>query len=180
MDERERNDVERLNRLWDAALDRGPAEPDCDLAEAVSSLHAIDDAPEPDPVFLARLRNELLVVREPASVRAPTGAQPLGLVWPAPVTLPRPIARLAIAAIAAALLVAALSGGGRWLSGSGPAPMVASAMASTFPNRPTAVSTSIQSPVEGEVPSVSTGFHPTAVPGLAVGASVDFLRIPTR
>jgi hypothetical protein len=48
---------------------------------------------------------------------------------------------LAVAAIAATLLIAALSGGGHWLSGTGPAPLEASAMASTEPAGATATAT---------------------------------------
>lgn len=180
MDDRERNDVERLNRLWDAALSRGPIEPDGDLVQTIAWLHARDDAPEPDPVFLARLRDELLCAGAPETARTPRDAQPLGLVWSPPAArLPRPLRRLAIAAIAAALLVAALSGGGRWLSGAGPAPLVASAMASSVPDRATAVSTSTRIPVVQAIPSAASGLLPTAVPGYLEGASVELPRSAT-
>ncbi|HEY7035344.1 MAG TPA: hypothetical protein VH482_28655, partial [Thermomicrobiales bacterium] len=122
MDDRERYDAEHLNRLWDATLDSEPVRPDGELGEAITALHAADDAPDPDPLFLARLRHELLAGREPAAARRPRGAQPIGLISPSPAILPRPmVLRIAIAAIAAALLIAALSGGSRWLAGSGPA-----------------------------------------------------------
>ncbi|HKG27361.1 MAG TPA: hypothetical protein VKB09_17045 [Thermomicrobiales bacterium] len=142
MSDREQDEVEHLNRLWDASVGSGgPLRPDgfTDLAEAIAALHAADDAPEPDLDFVVRLRREVLAVDEPAPRLVPAGARSLGLVWPAPSAIPRrSVVRLAVAAIAAAILVAALSGGGRWLSGTGPAPMVASAMASPVPVHPTA------------------------------------------
>jgi hypothetical protein len=174
MDEQGRNDVERLNWLWDAALNPAPVGRDGELAEAIAALHAVDDAPEPDPLFLARLRSELLVEPEPATARMPRGAQPIGLVWPAPAILPpRSFARLAIAAIAAALLIAALSGGGRWLAGSDPAPMTASAMASNVPDPPTVVPPTIESLIGNQKRASSARFYPTVVPGLAIGAPSD-------
>jgi hypothetical protein len=145
MDDQERNEAERLNRLWDAALGLDPPVPAdglADLSEAISALHAADDAPEPETAFVARLRREVLAGGEPTPIRTRASAQSLGLVWPAPAVLPRrSVVRLAVAAIAATLLVAALSGGGRWLSGTGPAPLVASAMASTEPAGATATAT---------------------------------------
>ena len=71
------------------------------------------------------------------------------------------------------LLVAALSGGGRWLAGSGPAPMVASAMASSVPDRPTAMPTTIESPIDHAAQEHSVVSYPTIVPGLAIGATGD-------
>ncbi len=143
MDDQERNEAERLNRLWDAVLSRDqPVSADglADLSEAISALHAADDAPEPEAAFVARLRREVLASGDPVPVRA--SAQSLGLVLPAPAFLPRrSVVRLAVAAIAATLLIAALSGGGRWLSGTGPAPLAASAMASTEPAGATATAT---------------------------------------
>src|SRR5262249_15008064 len=122
----------------------------------------------------ARLRTELVATREPATARTPRGAQPIGLVRPAPAILPpRSYARLAIAAIAAALLIAALSGGGRWLAGSGPAPMIAPAMASSVPERPTAVPPTTESLIGSQVSDTSVRFYPTVVPGPALGAPSD-------
>jgi hypothetical protein len=142
MTDLERSEFERLNVFWDAFLSPDhplPADGLTELAAALATLHQTDDVPDPDPAFLCRLRRDVLATGEPAAGRVPTSARSLGLVCPAPIVLPRrTVVRLAIAAIAATLLVAALSGGGRWLSGSGPAPMVASAMASTTPERPTA------------------------------------------
>jgi hypothetical protein len=56
------------------------------------------------------------------------------------------VIRLAIAAIAAIVLLAALSGGGRWLAGSSRAPVVASALASSVPPRVTFTATTIGAP----------------------------------
>jgi hypothetical protein len=179
MDERDWTDAEHLNRLWDSLVDV-PNERDGEWAEAIAALLALDDAPEPDPVFLARLRGGLVDDREPA-VRAPKSERSLGLVAPAPTVLPpRALIRLAVAAIAAALLVAALSGGGRWLSGSGPAPMIASAMASSVSDRPTTVPTTAGSPAGIRRPHESTGFQPTVVPGLSLGDPAHLPRVRTQ
>ena len=145
MDDQERNSAERLNRLWDASLGLDqpvPLDGFADPADAISALQAMDDAPEPEAAFVARLRQDVLSAGNPVSGRTRASVQSLSLVWPAPVMLPRgAVIRLAVAAIAATLLVAALSGGGHWLSGSGPAPLVASAMASTEPAGATATAT---------------------------------------
>jgi hypothetical protein len=145
MDDREPNEAERLNRLWDATLGFDePQQPDglADYAEAILALHSADDAPEPEAAFVARLRQNVLTARDPAPIRVGTGTRSIGIVWPAPALLPRrPVIRLAVAAIAAILLIAALSGGGHWLSGTGPAPLEASAMASTQPAGATATAT---------------------------------------
>jgi hypothetical protein len=159
MNEQGPSAAEELNRLWDATLNQdlaAVAHGDAELAGAISALQAADDAPDPDHAFLARLRSDLLNVGEPALRHAPAHGQPLGLVWAAPAILrSRSFVRLAIAAIAAVLIIAALSGGGRWLSGSGPAPMVASAMASSVPIYPTAVPTSSKPALEGNGPLTS-------------------------
>lgn len=185
MDDRERNEAERLNRLWDASLgfdEPIPADGLAGYTGAISALHALDDTPEPDPAFLGRLRSDVLANATPTPIRTPSSVRTVGLVWPAPIALPRRSAiRLAIAAIAAALLVAALSGGGRWLSGTGPAPMVASAMASTETATPTVAPTSTGTALRIESLSVSTGSgraisrvtDATVIPAVQAAASLD-------
>jgi hypothetical protein len=164
-----RAETERLHRLWDAALGHAPAEQfadDSGLSGLIAAVHAADDAPQPDPRFLARLRDDMIAARPPTSTRKTVRTNSLGLVAPAPAVLAgRPILRAALMAIAAALLIAALSGGGRWLSGSAPAPLVASAMASSVPlvataiPTPTSLSSDETSPAATISPANAAGNH---------------------
>ncbi len=126
--------AERLNRYWDDLLrDRavhpgGPAAPaaglDLDLAAAVRRLHALDDAPAPDPVLAARLWPALVspaadapATGDPTPVTA--GAHALRLVHPA---LGRPLVELIAAALLLAVLGGSLGGRGGFPSLSGPVP----------------------------------------------------------
>jgi hypothetical protein len=157
--------IERLNDAWDALLGRAaPAESVAEpQASAIRALHALDDAPDPDPVFVARLRTRLLTDGEVGVTPSRRSIQSTGLVQAMPIVLPRrTIVKLAVAAIAAALLIAALSGGGRWLSGNGHAPAVASALASSVAKTPTVDPTSTRSPIEREARTVSTAVEVTS------------------
>ena len=54
--------IEEQKRFWDAATGAGAAAPgglDPALTEAAGRLRALDRVPPPDPVFVARLRDEL-------------------------------------------------------------------------------------------------------------------------
>lgn len=54
--------LEEQKRFWDAATGAGAASPgglDPALTEAAGRLRALDRVPPPDPVFVARLRDEL-------------------------------------------------------------------------------------------------------------------------
>jgi hypothetical protein len=153
--------IERLNDAWDAFLGHAtPAESGAEAeAPAIRALHTMDDAPDPDPVFVARLRTRLITDGEAGLTPSRRSIQATGLVQVMPLTLPRrTIVRLAVAAIAATLLIAALSGGGRWLSGNGHAPAVASALASSVARTPAVDPTSTRSPdqedARGAAPAV--------------------------
>ena len=169
--------IEELNRAWDlwnqqtADLLRRD-----DLTDLLAELQSIDDSPAPDPAFLATLRADLVTpVLAPSSlsmrrtslglVAMPSMRQPFPQITPI---------RIALAALAALLLVAALFGGNRWLPGSGSAVMVASAMASPVSRgEPTATtypglsftSDPSESPSFGRA-SAGLVTYPTAIPSL--------------
>lgn len=165
MDDRDHREADLLNRLWDARFDGGDpvATPESDhFHPAIDRLYALDNVPDPDSAFLSGLRSRLM--EAPSTRRTPVTAKSaaLGLVAPMPWPVShRPLLRLAIAAIAAALLIAALAGGDRWLSGGDHAPMVASAMASSVPVTPTLTPTSVTLSTQLE----TTGLFLIAVPG---------------
>jgi len=56
--------AQRLNRFWNAEVRRAPSNPDAldpTLAETVRRLRTCDDAPAPDPAFVARLGAALIL-----------------------------------------------------------------------------------------------------------------------
>ncbi len=62
-DREERRAVDALNRYWEGLLrdEHVPSPPpDAALGETVRRVHALPDAPGPDPSFVARLEEELM------------------------------------------------------------------------------------------------------------------------
>ncbi|HEY7030473.1 MAG TPA: hypothetical protein VH482_04050 [Thermomicrobiales bacterium] len=122
----DRNDpLGREDRYWDAAVRGEPPDVAIDpaLAEAIARVHQLDDAPAPDPVFVARLEDALVhgvVLTGAGGAPRPNGiATPLPLRSPAPHPHPNGVAtghasrrRWVLAQLAtAALLLVTLAAG---------------------------------------------------------------------
>jgi hypothetical protein len=168
--------IDELNRAWDAWNDKASNQGSLggDLQQLFADLESADDAPEPDPRFLASLRADL-VTPVPIPSVVPIRRTSLGIVARPSLVAPFPCVtpiRIALAAVAAVLLVAALVGGNRWLPGSGSAVMVASAMASPASrDEPTATTYPRTSYDSGQSDGTSHGkasaslvTYPTAIP----------------
>lgn len=124
-----------LNRAWDAWVTHSQTDAlqSDEPNRSFAMMARFDNAPPPDSEFLASLRRQLLSFHEASTVRRksrgsvgivaypPRSVHPqaLGTVW-----------RLAFTALVASILLAALLGGGQWLSGSNSPSFVDSAMAS--------------------------------------------------
>jgi hypothetical protein len=161
---------DRLDAVWDSVIQGRTdfnGQSDLDEYGQIARLQALDSLPEPDPAFLKNLRARITETASPGPIRVISRGPQLGLVstFPKPVDS-RSVVRWAIAIIAAALLIAALSAGGGWFPGSGHAPMVASAMASYTPTYRTPIPTPAAST---ELPKIGSTI---VVPDVAEARSI--------
>ena len=126
--------AEALNRLWDRAVLGEPIDKselaDADL-ESIAMLNACDEAPAPDEMFVAHLKQQLKDQADRASQQSRTSTASLGIVRPFPTPWPTvPVRRFLIAAAVAACLTLIFSIGGGLFHDQAHAPVIASVLAS--------------------------------------------------
>lgn len=103
--------IDRLDDYWDAVVRRDEADLrglDPALAETVQQLHALDDAPVPDPAFGQQLWQELM--EDGTASGQPNGLETAAVRWK-PVRRPRvTLGRWPLAGVAAAILATLVAG----------------------------------------------------------------------
>lgn len=174
--------AEALNSAWDRRVLGPPAEePALDTPELkqLAQLLACDDAPDPEPTFVAQLRDNLLSEAVSRRLSSRSSSASLGITKTSP-TLWTQLSwrRVALAAVIAACFTLAISAGSSFLRDEANAPTVASVLASPA-GTPTAGPTTTAWVIS--TTAISVGHEVTLLPHIEATATNDppNLVVPT-